>query len=123
MLCARLADLVLVIHLAFVAFVALGGLLVLRWPVWSTLHVPSALWGVFVEWSGSTCPLTPLENAWRRCGGQAGYPGGFLDHHVTAVLYPAGLTREFQIALGTVVVVMNLLLYSLALARRRRRAF
>jgi len=123
MLCARLADLVLLVHLAFVAFVALGGLLVVRWPVWSMLHVPSALWGVFVEWSGWTCPLTPLENAWRRCGGQAGYAGGFLDHHVTALLYPSGLTRGTQVALGTFVLGLNLILYSLAVAKHRRKTF
>jgi uncharacterized protein DUF2784 len=123
MLCARLADLVLLVHLAFVAFVALGGLLVVRWPVWSMLHVPSALWGVFVEWSGWTCPLTPLENAWRCCGGQAGYAGGFLDHHVTALLYPSGLTRGTQVALGTFVLALNLILYSLALAKHRRKTF
>jgi hypothetical protein len=121
MLCARLADLVLIIHLVFVAFVVLGGLLVLRWPVWSTLHVPSALWGVFVEWSGWTCPLTPLENAWRRCGSQAGHSGGFLDHHVSALLYPSGLTRGSQIALGALVLVVNGIVYPLALARHRRR--
>jgi len=122
-LCARLADLVLTLHLAFVAFVAFGGILVLRWPVWSVLHVPSALWGVLVEWAGWTCPLTPLENAWRRCGGQSGYPGGFLDHTITAVLYPSALTHDTQIALGTLVLVVNTAVYSLALARHRRKVF
>jgi hypothetical protein len=88
-----LADLVLLLHFGFVAFVALGGLLVWRWPRWAWLHVPAALWGVFVAYTGSTCPLTPLESAWRHRGGEVGYPGGFLEHYVTAILYPIGLTR------------------------------
>ncbi len=120
MLYRILADLVLLLHLGFVAFVVLGGLLVWRWPRWAWLHVPAAVWGVVVEYSGSICPLTPLEVAWRERGGEAGYPGGFLDHYVTAVLYPAGLTREVQIALGTLALVLNAAIYSALVLRRRK---
>ncbi|MGH7899415.1 MAG: DUF2784 domain-containing protein [Candidatus Binatia bacterium] len=115
------ADLVLVGHFAFVAFVVLGGLLVLRWPRMAWAHVPAALWGVLIEYSGSLCPLTPLEIAWRERGGEAGYPGGFVEHYVTAVLYPQGLTREHQIVLGTLVLAINAALYSVLILRGRRR--
>ena len=46
-----LADVTVVLHLAFVAFVVLGGLLVLRWPRLSWLHVPAAVWGAFIEFA------------------------------------------------------------------------
>jgi len=111
MLYRRVADLVLVLHLAFVAFVALGGLLVLRWRRLVWLHVPVALWGMAIAYAGFACPLTPLENRLRRLGGEAGYQGGFIEHYVSALLYPAGLTREAQLLLGTLVLALNAVVY------------
>jgi Protein of Unknown function (DUF2784) len=121
MIDAALADLVLVGHFAFVLFVILGGVLVLRWPRLAWIHVPMALWGVLVEFGGFVCPLTALENYFRRLGGQAGYPGGCIDHYVTAVLYPAGLTRATQWLLGTLLLAGNALIYWRLAARRRTR--
>ena len=102
-----LADLLLLVHGAFVLFVVGGGLLVARWPRVAWLHVPAALWGAFTEFAGFTCPLTPLENAWRRAGGSHTYEGGFIEHYVTAALYPEGLTRTIQVALGLLVLGLN----------------
>ena len=112
-----LADLVLIIHLAFVLFVGLGGLLVLRFPRLAWVHVPVALYGALIEFVGFICPLTPLENWLRRRGGEAGYEGGFIEHYITAALYPTGLTREIQVAIGIGVVVLNALIYTVV-ARR-----
>ena len=114
-----LADFVVVVHIAFVAFVVLGGLLVLRQPRLAWLHLPAAAWGVMIEFAGWTCPLTPLENAFRERGGDAGYSGGFIEHYLLPVLYPAGLTRGIQFALGAAVLAINLAVYGLLLARRR----
>lgn len=115
-----LADLVLVVHLAFVLFVVLGGLLVLRWPRLAWLHVPAAVWGVLIEYTGWICPLTPLENSLRERGGGAGYSGGFLEHYIQPVLYPAGLTRGTQIVLGSLALLVNLTAYGVVVARRGR---
>lgn len=116
------ADLVLVVHLAFVLFVVLGGLLALRWPKVAWAHVPVALYGALIEFVGFTCPLTPLEIWLRRRGGEAGYEGGFIEHYVTATLYPSGLTREVQLALGVAVLALNGVVYAAWLRRRRVRA-
>jgi hypothetical protein len=116
-----LADLVLVVHLAFVLFVVLGGLLALRWPRVALVHVPVALYGAVIEFAGFVCPLTPLENSLRRRAGDGGYEGGFIEHYVTATLYPAGLSREVQVALGVAVLVINGVIYTVLLRRRRRR--
>lgn len=107
-----LADLVLVLHLAFTVFVVLGGVLVLRRPRLAWIHLPAAAWGAALEFFGWICPLTPLENHLRRLGGQAGYAGGFIEHYVTAVLYPDGLTRTVQITFGVMVVVINVAAYA-----------
>ena len=116
----RLADLVLVVHFGFLAFVVAGGALVLRWPKLAWLHVPAVIWGALIEFSGWICPLTPLENSLRHRAGEAGYSGGFIAHYVTSVLYPAGLTRGIQIALGVVVLALNVAYYAALVARRRR---
>lgn len=115
-----LADLVLLVHFAFVLFVVLGGLLVLRRPNFAWLHLPCAAWGVLIEFAGWVCPLTPWEVSLRIRGGEAGYAGGFIAHYVTAVLYPAGLTRGVQIVLGSFALLLNVAIYSFIVLRRRR---
>lgn len=96
-----LADLVLIVHLAFVIFVLCGGLLVLRcrWIAW--LHLPAAVWGTVVEFTGWICPLTPLENWLRAQAGQTGYRSDFVAYYLLPVLYPDALTRDVQLMLGT----------------------
>jgi len=122
MLYRCLADAVVVLHLSFAAFVVAGGLLVLRWRRAAWLHVPAALWGVAVEWSGAVCPLTPLEGALRRWGGEAGYAGGFIEHTVLPVLYPAALTRGVQVVLGSLVVAINAVVYAAVLRSSAKRS-
>jgi hypothetical protein len=117
-----LADLVLVVHLAFVLFVVLGGLLVLRWPKLAWLHLPAAIWGVLIEYTGWICPLTPLENSLRMRGGEAGYSGGFIQHYIQPVLYPAGLTRSTQIVLGSIALILNIVAYGVVISRMRSRS-
>ena len=111
MLYRALADLVLVVHFAFVLFVVFGGLLALRWPRLAWVHIPVALYGALIEFVGFICPLTPLEIWLRRRGGEAGYEGGFIEHYITAAIYPTGLTREVQVVLGTAVLVLNAIVY------------
>jgi hypothetical protein len=118
-----LADLVLLAHAAFVAFVALGGLVALRWPRCAWIHLPAVLWGVFVEYAGIVCPLTPIEIFLRRQAGEAAYRGDFVGHYLTALLYPEDLTRATQIALGTLALGINVIVYSwIAMRRGRGRA-
>jgi len=115
------ADLVVAIHAIFVVFVVVGGLLGLRWPKVLWVHAPAAVWGIAVEYAGFICPLTPLEIALRQHAGDAGYRGGFIEHYVEGLLYPSGLTRELQIALGTCALLVNLVVYWYVLLRSRHR--
>ena len=114
-----LADALLMLHGIFVLFVVAGGLLVLRWPRLAWVHLPAAIWGAAIEFLGFICPLTPVEKAWRRAAGGTAYEGGFVEHYVTAALYPAGLTRSVQVALGLLVLGINGGVYW-TLWRRRR---
>jgi len=115
-----LADGVLIAHLAFILWVMMGGLLVLRWPRLAWLHLPAVGWGIYVELSGRVCPLTPLENSLRAAAGQSVYSGGFIEHYVTALLYPDGLSRTMQFGLAAIVVLVNATVYWLLLRRRHR---
>jgi hypothetical protein len=115
------ADSVLVVHAAFVLFVMLGGLLVLRWAKLAWLHVPAVMWAAFVEFTGRICPLTPLEVVLRGHAGEAGYAGDFVEHYIVSLLYPDGLTRDTQATLGALVVVVNALIYVAVAVRERRR--
>jgi len=111
-----LAEIVLVLHVCFVLFVVLGGLLVLRrrWVMW--LHLPAVAWGILIEFFLWACPLTTLENQLRSLGGEAGYPDGFLDYYISAVLY-APLSPTVRLWLGALLIAFNLLVY-LFVARR-----
>ena len=112
-----LGDTVLLVHFGFIAFVLLGGLLLLRWHWGPWIHLPAATWGAAVESFGWFCPLTPLENALRHASGSAGYTGGYVEHYILPVIYPAELTRNLQLVLGSVVVLLNVAIY-LAVWRR-----
>ena len=106
------ADALVLVHLGFILFVLFGGLLLLRWPRLLWLHVPAVAWGIAVECLHLGCPLTPWENQLRRAAGQAGYEGGFIEHYLIPLIYPAGLTPQIQLWLGAIVVLVNLTVYA-----------
>jgi len=117
-----LADFVVGVHMLFVVFVVAGGLLALRWPWVAAAHLPAAVWGALIEFQGWICPLTPVEKSLRAAAGQAGYSGGFIEHYLLPVLYPAGLTPGVQLILGSLVIGINLVVYGMLLRRRARLA-
>ena len=107
-----LADLVVWIHLAFVVFVVLGGLIVMRWPGLIWIHLPAVIWGITIEVSGWICPLTPLENWLRHKGGGENDHSDFVAHYLLPMLYPQGLTRKSQVTLALLVVIVNAAIYA-----------
>jgi hypothetical protein len=118
-----LADATVTLHLAFIAFVVAGSVLVFWWRSIAWLHIPALIWAALVELTGWICPLTPLEDRFRELSGQQPYAGDFVQQYVVALVYPAGLTRSMQIALGLAVLGLNALAYwivSRRIAGRRR---
>lgn len=122
MLYRFLADIVVLAHLGFVAFVLFGGLLAFRWPRVAWIHLPALAWGGFIEFTGAICPLTPLENALRHAGGLEEYSQGFIERYVVPIVYPTELTRESQILMGVMLVALNALIYARLAWRRSRRS-
>lgn len=117
MLYGILADTVVIVHGIFILFVVFGGLAVAyrRWWMW--LHIPAVVWGIFIEFSGGVCPLTPLENALRQKAGMAPYQADFIEQYLIPLIYPVGLTRADQLLLGTTVGAVNLAVYGYLLRR------
>ncbi|MEO2169886.1 MAG: DUF2784 domain-containing protein [bacterium] len=115
-----LADTVLVLHLLFILAVVAGGLGALRWRWAPLVHVPAVLWGMFIQVSGGICPLTPLENELRRAAGSSGYSGGFIEHYLLSIIYPAGLTQSVQLLLALVVLLANVAVYTFVWRRLKR---
>jgi Protein of Unknown function (DUF2784) len=105
------ATTIALLHFAFIVFVFLGGLLVLRWPRLAWLHVPAVVWGVLIEFCGWWCPLTKWENSLLRLAGRAGYDTGFVAHYIMPIIYPPGLTRGMEIAIGVIALVINVSVY------------
>jgi len=114
-----LAGVIIVAHFLFIAFVAAGGLLVLRWPRLAWVHLLAVVWGVVVELTGWICPLTPLENYLRQLAGKSSYSGGFIEQYLIPIIYPANLTAATQYILGGLVIVVNLILYFLVIRKQR----
>jgi hypothetical protein len=113
------ADALVVVHLGFVLFVVLGGLLARRRRRLAWLHLAAVAWGSGIELAGGICPLTPIENHLRRLGGQGGYAGDFVARYLLPVLYPGALTHRIQIVLGLAVLLLNLAIYAPLLRRAR----
>lgn len=119
MVALLLADAVVLLHVVYIGYVVLGALVVRRWPrtVWP--HLAAVAWAVWIAASGGVCPLTPLEIRLRVAAGEVGYAGGFIEHYLLPVLYPAGLTRAVQAAEAAFVVAVNLGLYARVWRRLR----
>lgn len=118
MLARLAADLLVLIHLSFIIFVVLGGLLALRWPRVAWVHLPAAAWGAWIEFTKGICPLTPLEKSLREQAGQTAYDGGFIEEYVIPIIYPPGYSPEVATVLGILVLTINLLIYALVVWRR-----
>ena len=117
---ALAADAIALVHALFVLFALFGSLLVLRWPRAVWLHVPAVLWGLIVEFSGATCPLTPLESRFR---GELSDSQDFLSRWLLTVLYPESLTRGLHIDLGASLLLLNLSLYAWVWRKSRQRGY
>ena len=93
----KLADVVLFLHVLFVAFVVVGLLLIVvggvaRWRWVRNLnfriaHLAAIGIVVLQAWVGVICPLTSLEVSLRQRAGGDVYSGSFIGHWLERLLY------------------------------------
>ena len=108
MLYQSLANTILLLHVAVVAFVVLGlpAIMVgncrkLAWANglwWRSAHILAIAVVVVQAWFGHYCGLTVLESWLREQSGQAGYQGGFIEHWLQRLLYYEGPLWVFALA-------------------------
>jgi hypothetical protein len=96
------------VHAAFLAFVLVGILIVLRWPSLWRVHAACAAWGLFIELTRFTCPLTTLEKWLRVQAGAPSYNGGFFEQYIVAMVLPEGLPRALQTSIVLALTTMTL---------------
>ncbi|MBN2521871.1 MAG: DUF2784 domain-containing protein [Bacteroidales bacterium] len=116
-----LSNLVVFLHLLFILFVCLGAFLVIKWPRIVWIHIPFALWGIVVEYFNMLCPLTPLENYFRKMSGGNTYETDFIERYIVPLIYPETLTRNLQFVLGSIVIVLNFAIYGFILYKRIKK--
>lgn len=116
-----LADIVVVLHFAFILFVVFGALIALRWSWAPFIHLPAVIWGAYIEFQGVVCPLTPLEVYLRKLTGEEGYSGGFIENYLLPVIYPAGLDTGHQLILGIFTILINVALYGYVINHKYRQ--
>lgn len=109
------AELVLLVHFAFVAFAVFGGFLGILNRSWLWLHAPVVVWSSVVNLAAWTCPITPLEQHFRRQAGEAGYTGGFVQHYIGPLVYPGGMPRRFELVAAISIVAWNSIVYAFVL--------
>jgi drug/metabolite transporter superfamily protein YnfA len=112
-----LANAIVLTHFLFIAFVIFGGFLVICWPRVAFVHLPAAVWGAVVEIFGWICPLTPLENHFRMLSNENSYSGDFIARYLIPIIYPENLTTTIQQSLGCLVIVVNIILYTIAIRK------
>jgi hypothetical protein len=114
-----LANAIVLAHFLFIAFIVCGGLLVIRWPRFAVVHLPATVWGAIVEIFGWVCPLTPLENHFRQLAGGSSYSGDFIARYLIPLIYPENLTATIQQVFGGLVIIINLIFYTIAIQKQR----
>ncbi|BAP57106.1 hypothetical protein THII_2809 [Thioploca ingrica] len=97
MFSAILADVIVVIHAAFVGFIVGGQFVILvgwskkwLWPrnsVFRVLHLVAISYVVLEAWLGITCPLTSLEQDLRSLAGEETYSVSFIGYWVHYFLF------------------------------------
>jgi len=113
------ADAVVVLHLAYLLFVAVGGILAWRWRWVIVPHVLAVIWSLGILTVGQECPLTDLQRHFEEQAGDAADRRGFVDRYLEGVLYPERYTTLLRVLMGALVVVGWV---GFAVQTRRRRA-
>jgi hypothetical protein len=113
-LLVALADLIVVVHLAYLAFIPLGGFLAARavrknptgrWPRLIWAHIAAVAVGLVSITVGFDCPLTTWEQSLRRAAGQHVGRAGFVDQYLAGRVFPHGDAWVVQVVFIVCVAV------------------
>ncbi len=99
------ADAAVVLHLAYLIFVAVGGLLAWRWRSVIWVHLAAVAWAVGILVIGQDCPLTELQRVAEERAGRPVDGRGFVDRYIEGMVYPERFTTALRILVGVLVLV------------------
>jgi len=116
------ATFTLIIHFLFIVYVILGGLFFFIKPWTIYFHIPAFLYGLYVEFTQSICPLTYLENFFLSKANLTTYSISFIQKYLYVIIYPINLTKELQITLGISLIVINIIIYAIIYAKSSGRS-
>ena len=114
------ANLILLVHFAFIIFVVLGGLLFFASSKIIFIHIPALIWGIYIELTSSTCPLTYLENWFLHKANLITYSGSFIQNYLVPIVYPVNITKDLQIFLGIGLIVINIVIYAFIINKLKK---
>lgn len=104
-----LADVVVLLHAAFIAWVGFGVFFLKRHPRLRLLHLASVVYGLAIEVWPFICPLTHAENWLRLRAGAGLYREDFIVHYLGKVIYLQA-PPWILVAVAAVVVAYTLAL-------------
>jgi len=117
---STLVTLAILVHLAYLLYVLLGGFLAVHrtWLLWP--HLAASTWGVVGAIWALPCPLTMLEKWLRVQAGSSVYPGNFIGYYLDGTVWPTGQTGDvWQLTAMTVVASYVVVLRQVARAPAR----
>ena len=117
------ADIILIIHFAFILFVVFGALLFFVATKIIFIHFPALIWGSYIELTNSICPLTYLENWFLHKANLTTYSEGFIQNYLMPIVYPASLTKDLQIYLGIALIVINIVFYAFIFSKMKEKNY
>jgi hypothetical protein len=99
-----LADVMISVHYAYIAYLVVGGFIAWRWRKTIWLHIAAAIWAVAIIVTKVPCPLTALQNQFRENAGQHPLSTSFINLYVRGTLYPADHQTLAQLAIAVVIL-------------------
>ena len=115
------ANLTLFVHFAFILFVVFGALLFFVATKIIFIHIPTLIWGSYIELTHSICPLTYLENWFLHKANLTTYSDGFIQNYLASIVYPVNLTKDLQIYLGIGLIVINMIFYGFIIIKLKKK--
>ena len=115
------ADLTLIVHFAFIIFVVCGALLFFVSTKIIYIHVPALIWGIYIEFTHSVCPLTYLENWFLQKTNLTTYSEGFIQNYLVPIVYPKNLTEDLQTYSAIALIVANMIMYGLIISKSKKK--
>ena len=115
------ANLTLFVHFAFIIFVVFCALLFFVATKSIFIHIPTLIWGSYIELTHSICPLTYLENWFLRKANLTTYSEGFIQNYLVSIVYPASLSKDLQIYLGIGLIVINMIFYGFIISKLKKK--